>query len=231
MTVRSENSVIVIGAGIIGVSLADALVKRGETVKLMDCGEPADGTSGVSYGWINSHRKYPAAYHRLNVEGLRRWQQIAKSEPQSAVFGGHVEFADTQAHRNTLTERVERLICLDYPARWIDSAEAQGLTGLRVPDSATAAYFASEGHAFPTARVRVLLKGLAENDRFSMLRCQVSSIRENTDGVTVVTDQGEMCGRAVVVVAGNGSEKLIESAGGKLPLVPAVVNGSAFGYP
>ena len=117
MTVRSENSVIVIGAGIIGVSLADALVKRGETVNLIDCGEPTGGTSEVSFGWINSHRKYPIAYHHLNVEGLRRWQQIAKCEPQSAVFTGHVEFADTQEHRNTLTERVERLISLAYPAR------------------------------------------------------------------------------------------------------------------
>ena len=76
----------------------------------------------------------------------------------------------------------------------------------------------------------MFLNGLAENDRFSMLKCQVSSIRENTDSVTVFADQGEMCGRAVVVAAGNGSEKLIESAGGKLPLLPAAVNGSAFGY-
>lgn len=230
MTTRPENSVIVIGAGIIGVSLADSLVQRGETVKLLDCGEPTDGTSSVSYGWINSHRKHPATYHRLNVEGLRRWQQIAQNEPQSVVFAGHVEFAETQEHRNTLVERVERLKSLGYPAAWIDPAKAQALTGLHVPHSAAAASFELEGHAFPTARVRTLLTKLAENERFSISRCRVTGLRDYANGVTVGTEQGEFRGRVAVVAAGNGSESLIASAGGRLPLVPAVVNGSAFGY-
>ncbi|WP_210604202.1 NAD(P)/FAD-dependent oxidoreductase [Brevibacterium oceani] len=230
MTTQLEQSVIVIGAGIIGVSLADALVKRGQSVKLLDFGEPAGGTSEVSYGWINSHRKHPIAYHRLNVEGLRRWQEIAQDDPQSVTFAGHVEFADDEEHRQTLTERVERLILLGYPAAWVDTSEAEKLTGLQVPASAIAAVFEAEGHAFPITRTSTLLDGLVKNDRFSMNKCRVTSVRETSDGVTVVTDQGEINGRAAVVAAGNGSEHLVESAGGRLPLVPAVVNGSAYGY-
>src|SRR4051812_18233310 len=59
--------VAVVGAGIIGVTLADALVRRGASVTVLDADQPGSGTSGSSLAWLNANQKLPRHYHDLSV--------------------------------------------------------------------------------------------------------------------------------------------------------------------
>lgn len=45
---------IVVGAGILGASLAYHLVNRGIKVTVIDKGHPASGATGSSFGWIHT---------------------------------------------------------------------------------------------------------------------------------------------------------------------------------
>src|SRR5215472_15005998 len=58
----ARTDAIVLGAGIVGVSVALHLVKRGLAVALVDRGEPGRGTSYGNTGIIESNTLFPAAF-------------------------------------------------------------------------------------------------------------------------------------------------------------------------
>lgn len=72
------NTVVIIGAGIFGVSTAVQLARRGLQVTLLNDGPPANGASGRSLSWLNSSRMRSDAYHRLRMAGIDRYRTLAR---------------------------------------------------------------------------------------------------------------------------------------------------------
>jgi glycine/D-amino acid oxidase-like deaminating enzyme len=70
--------VVVIGAGIVGASVAFRLAAAGARVGVACGGRPGGGTSGASLAWFNSANKGPLAYHQLNVAGMAEWRSLAE---------------------------------------------------------------------------------------------------------------------------------------------------------
>jgi D-hydroxyproline dehydrogenase subunit beta len=138
---------VVIGAGILGASVAARLATAGLRVTLLDQDHPGRATSRWSFAWINSNDKGPRPYHDLNHAGMRAWAELAPDLDGDAWYrpAGHVELAT--AGTGELEARVKRLTGWDYPARLVDPAEAAALDpALRVPPGAAAAYFPGEGY-------------------------------------------------------------------------------------
>ena len=77
---------IVLGAGIVGVSVALHLVKRGLAVALIDRGEPGRGTSYGNTGIIESNTLFPAAF----PAGLKSLIRIALKRAPEANY--HASF-------------------------------------------------------------------------------------------------------------------------------------------
>ena len=67
----ARTDAIVLGAGIVGVSVALHLVKRGLSVVLVDRGEPGQGTSYGNAGIIEANTLFPAAFP-LSLKSLIR---------------------------------------------------------------------------------------------------------------------------------------------------------------
>lgn len=136
---------MVIGAGILGASVAARLAGAGAQVTLLDQDQPGHGTSRWSFAWVNSNDKGPRPYHDLNHAGLRAWAELAPDLDGAAWYrpAGHVELA---ADRAELAARVERLASWGYPARLIDAAEAAELEPALLPADQTAAWFPEEAY-------------------------------------------------------------------------------------
>src|SRR6202045_5054368 len=62
---------IVIGAGVMGASVAFRLAQAGADVTVLEATRVGGGTSGISFAWTNAHRKPPKPYHDLNVGGMK----------------------------------------------------------------------------------------------------------------------------------------------------------------
>src|SRR5258708_23525785 len=76
----ARTDAIVLGAGIVGVSVALHLVKRGLAVTLIDRGEPGRGTSYGNAGIIEGNTLFPAAF----PASLKSLVRIAlKSAPEA----------------------------------------------------------------------------------------------------------------------------------------------------
>ena len=63
--------IIVIGAGVMGASVAYRLAQAGASVTVLEATRIGGGTSGISFAWTNAHSKPPRAYHELNVAGMK----------------------------------------------------------------------------------------------------------------------------------------------------------------
>ncbi|MGD0246676.1 MAG: FAD-dependent oxidoreductase [Streptosporangiaceae bacterium] len=142
----SSRRCVVIGAGIIGASVAARLAQAGLRVTLLDQDRPGRATSRWSFAWLNSNDKAPRHYHDLNHAGIRAWAELAPDLDGDAWYRpvGHVELASAE-RTSELTARVKRLTEWGYPARLIDPAEAARLEpALRTP--APGAFFLREGY-------------------------------------------------------------------------------------
>lgn len=228
--------VAVIGAGIIGASVARELAVSGVAVTIFERHHPGSGTSGTTFGWVNSHEKRPDSYHRLNVEGCRQHQRLAEDTAGSPPWffpTGNLEWADDAAGQQALEARVRRLQDLDYPCRWLDADGATELEpDLRLPPGVTsAAFFPEEGYVAPALLLARLL-GEAK-DRGAVLRCpiQVLALEPAPGGVDVCLADGERqrFDRAVSCV-GRWTSQLGATFGAGVPLAdPDQPGGPAVG--
>ena len=145
--VMTSRRVVVVGAGILGASVAARLAAAGLRVTLLDQDQPGRATSRWSFAWLNSNDKGPRHYHDLNYAGMSAWAELAPDLDGDAWYrpSGHVELAT--AGSAELEARVKRLTDWGYPARLVDAAEAAALEpALRVPPDAAAAFFPGEGY-------------------------------------------------------------------------------------
>ncbi len=138
---------MVIGAGVIGASVAARLASSGLRVTLLEADQPGRATSRWSFAWLNSNDKAPRPYHDLNHAGIRAWADLAPDLDGDAWYRpvGHVELAACAAE---LAARVRRLAEWGYDARLIDPAEAAKLEPSLRPQApgAAAAFFPGEGY-------------------------------------------------------------------------------------
>ena len=73
MVTAKGPSILVIGAGIIGASIAYHLARRGARVTVIDRARPAGGATGQSFAWINASYRNPKPYYRLRIHGMQEY--------------------------------------------------------------------------------------------------------------------------------------------------------------
>ena len=229
---------MVIGAGVLGASVAARLVGAGMHVTLLEADQPAHGTSRWSFAWVNSNDKGPRPYHQLNHAGIRAWAELAPDLDGAAWYrpAGNLELATSDSGRAELAARVERLASWGYPARLIDAAEAAELEpALLLPDPrATIASFPGEAYLLTEPLIERLVTSLTsqggtvltgEQGRVTGLDAgpgPASAPRVRTAaGAVIEADQ-------VICCAGRWTPGLAALAGaaGTVPLVPWDTPGS-----
>ena len=80
MNPQQKLSVVVVGAGIVGASIAYYLSRRKNvTVTVIERARPGSGASNHSFAWINSFGKDPVEYHHFNRRSMDIWHRFAHS--------------------------------------------------------------------------------------------------------------------------------------------------------
>jgi D-hydroxyproline dehydrogenase subunit beta len=155
---------VVIGAGVLGASVAARLAGAGMRVTLLEADQPGHGASRWSFAWVNSNDKGPRPYHELNHAGIRAWAELAPDLDGAAWYrpAGNLELATSDSGRAELAARIERLASWGYSARLVDAAEAAELEpALLLPDpQATIASFPGEAYLLTEALIDRLVASL-----------------------------------------------------------------------
>ncbi|MFF6804132.1 FAD-dependent oxidoreductase [Streptomyces sp. NPDC012616] len=221
--------IIVVGAGVLGVSVARQLAVAGQDVLLLDQRGAGTGTTATTFAWTNSSRKPDPNYHRLNLAGMEEHARLAEQLRGAPSYfpSGALQWADA-ANEQRLADNVERLRTLGYPAHWVTSDEAARTAGgLRVPATVKSiAHFPSEGYVLPDRFVNNLLAD-AEQHGATLAIGEVVAIKDGPERVSVTLAGGEECtGDRVVLAAGRWTQRLAARAGIDVPMVTDVGRGA-----
>ncbi len=139
--------VAVVGAGVVGASIAWRLSQAGARVRVIERSRPAAGTSGATFAWVNASAKSPRDYFELNLAGLREYQRLVEELGGAPWYhpGGNLVWV-TEDELPAMQRRVEELCAWGYWAEWRTAREVQRdlEPGLRFPDPATQFVFYPE---------------------------------------------------------------------------------------
>ncbi|MBX9387556.1 NAD(P)/FAD-dependent oxidoreductase [Streptomonospora nanhaiensis] len=229
--------IAIIGAGVVGLSIARELAGRGDDVTVYEAVRPGAGTSSTSFAWVNSHAKEPLSYHDLNLAGVRAHHALhaeLADGPRWFHPTGNLEWASTPEHEAALKASVERLRDRGYAAEWIGADDARTLEpGARIPDSVTGAVlFPDEGYVLPGEYLaRLLTDALARGVRL-VCPAPVRALAADAEGARVTLADGTVeTADAVISAVGRWTEELAATAGITIPMAdPEGVGSATVGY-
>ncbi len=234
---RSSQRVVVIGAGVIGLSVAWRLAEPGADVTIVEADRPGAGTSATSFAWVNASSKagYSAAYFELNALALQEHYRVtaALDAPSWFVPTGDIELASGAIEAAALERKVRKLRELGYAAEMLSAAGLDALEpGTAIPGGGAAAFYREEGWADTDRMVSALLRfareagaKLIEGDpvREILQAGGVATGIRSASGATIEAD-------VVVVALGRWTSAFLARLGIDVPLVdPQAVDSTALG--
>ncbi|PPF28445.1 MULTISPECIES: FAD-binding oxidoreductase [unclassified Rathayibacter] len=197
-TTASAPAVVVIGAGVLGVSTAAQLARRGATVTLVTETTVSSGASGRSLSWLNSAGIRSDEYHALRVAGIDRYRTLLARNPDAARFlrfdGGLTWAKPGRSHR----ERSAHEKAVGYDSEWLSPDEIAEWTPGVDPSSV-----AEEGAIFNPGEGWVDLP---------LLTAHLLQAFQEAGGVLI-----ENAGRTTVVVEGGRAVGAETASGDRIP--------------
>jgi sarcosine oxidase, subunit beta len=224
---------IVVGAGVVGASVAFHLAERGVETLVVDREGPAAGSTARSGALVRAH--YPTA-----LEADLAWESLTEYfEPWGERVGGGCGFTRTGFAYLVGKDRVEALkhnVALQHSVavetELVGPEELQEIEpALDTEGIALVAYEPRGGYADPTATAVGFLRA-AETLGARFERRRVTELRLRGEEMTgVETEDGPLDAPVVVLAAGAWSVPLASGVGLELPIQPARVQVSLFERP
>ncbi len=218
--------VVVVGAGIVGASIAHHLARRHVRVTVLERHQPGAGASSHSFAWLNAFGKEPFAYHDLNRRSMEAWRRFAQGLQGDVGlhWRGEMRWVHTPEDAQILQQHIQRLQTWGYPNRLITAAELCQLEPGLVPGPVSAASLGPiDGHVEPLKVIVACLQQARTRGTVVSPHTPVTGLRLDTTGSTVRrvqavhTPQGEIACDAVVLAAGTATTALAALAGLSIP--------------
>lgn len=213
----SAKSILVVGAGIIGASIAWHLAKAGAKVTLLAEGEAGGVATPNTFAWINASWGNPEPYFRLRTRSMAEWTRLAADVPGLPLsWCGGLLWDLPQAELEAYAEERARW---GHPIRRVGPDEAARIEPRLADLPPAAVHVASEGVAEPVATTRVLIAAAQALGAELRTGVKVKSLRIAGEAVRgVETSAGFLEADAVVVAAGAATPALAATAGLVVPL-------------
>lgn len=206
--------VVVVGAGIVGASVAYHVARRGAAVTLVDKGLPGSGVTSDSFAWIGNSGVVTGPVAALRQSSTDDYRRL-----EAELAGVRVRWTGS----------------LSWGADW-PSSEAELGPGQRLVDAGViaelepnlrqlppqAVHASGDGAVDPVAVTEALVQGAREHGADVVLGTAVTSVRTRrgqVDGVD--TSAGVLYAGTVVVAAGVDAPQLGASVGIEVPVAPS----------
>jgi len=212
----SAKEVIVIGAGIIGASIAWHLTKAGARVTVLTERDAGGVATPNSFAWINASWGNPETYFQLRSRAMAEWTRLAKELPglPLAWCGGLCWDLPVDRLEAYATEHSAWGYGIERVGRERAARIEPNLAEL--PDFAL--YVAEEGVAEPVATAKALLAD-AERHGTKMTAGTVTALVRSNGKVTgVEISNDRFAADEVVIAAGIGAPAIAATAGVNLPI-------------
>lgn len=207
------EKIVIIGAGLIGATLAFQLSRLGRAVTVVDTGLPAGQASGRSFGWINASYALSDAHFALRFAGMAAHDRLARALPGHHRTSGCLWWEEEGA---AFSATAQKLQSAGYPLQHLDR---KGILArepaLRHPPE-QALFFPTEAWVDAAALTRALLAASGARV-LTGLAAQIATAEDRVIGVA--TPLGLIPADQVVIAAGLGAPALLAPLGVNLPML------------
>jgi sarcosine oxidase subunit beta len=216
-------SVVIVGGGVIGTSVAFHLAEAGVDVALLERDQLGSGSTCRAAGGVRAQFS-----DALNIEiaqrSLRAFREFARRPGWEIDFNqvGYLFVLSRESDVAIFERNVQLQNDYGVPSRILSPAQARELCPLLAGDDILAAAFSPEdGHLTPEAVVQGYASGARALGAHIRVGCEVLDITSSGGEITeVVTTHGAVRTGTVVCAAGAWSRSCGEMVGVELPVTP-----------
>jgi glycine/D-amino acid oxidase-like deaminating enzyme len=216
----ARASVVVIGAGIIGISTALELAERGVDVVVVEKGEVAGEQSSRNWGWCRQMGRDPREIP-LMIESLRLWRGMNARLNGETGFKqcGVIYLAETEKqladHEKWLTAWGQPN---GIPTRMVNGTDVDTLLPGGVKRWAGGMYTINDGRAEPFIAVPAMARALQAQGGKIFTQCAARGVEMQAGRVvSVVTEHGYIATDSVVLAGGYWSRRFLNNLGLRFP--------------
>lgn len=231
MTSSREIDTLVLGGGIVGMSIAYGLAKSGERVRLLDEGDDAFRAARGNFGlvWVQGKGRGNPEYARWTIAAAERWPAFAQElamqtgiDVELSQIGGLTICLDENelAERASNLEAVRQTIGSQYAYDVLTPSQLREISPFAGPDVAGAVYCPLDGHVSPLKLLCALVRGFKSLGGELIVDGRVSHIDYRGEAFHVYTKGAEHIAGRVVLAAGLGNRDLAPMVGLKAPVKP-----------
>lgn len=218
-----RNTVIVVGGGVVGCSIAWHLARKGAEVVVIEERAIAAAASGASAGGVRQQGRDPREMP-LAIAAIARWEHLEEELGADIHYyrEGHIKLYEREedvaiAHQAI---RDQRALSLD-----ITVVEGQALHDLVpgiAPHIVAGTYTANDGHANPVLTTEAFAAAAQREGAQIRTGVQVTGVTRSGERITgITTSDGEIAGDHVVLATGAWTRDLVSPLGVDLPIFPA----------
>lgn len=222
MNASAPWDVGVVGAGVIGSSIAYHLARAGADVLLADPGAPQfPSASWASAGGVRRQNRDPREWP-LTIEAARRWPQLEEELGADCEFrdGGHFHVVEDAEALDRIRERVADQRAGGVDVELVDGKEAREIAPILAASVIGGMYTRGDGQANPRLTTQAFQQAAVHR-----------GARRRDDAVSgFATDRGQVVGimfgaeivrvQWAVLAAGVWTPSLVRSLGVDLPIRP-----------
>lgn len=231
MTGARHIDTLVLGGGVVGMSIAYGLARAGESVRVLDGSDDAFRASRGNFGlvWVQGKGRGRPAYARWTMESARRWPVLA--EELARLTGTDVELSqiggltmcldeDELAERGAALESVRRELGTPYPYEVLDARALRELSPHTGPDVVGAVFSPLDGHVNPLQLLRALVQGFEARGGELRAGVEVDRIEHRAGEFRVHAGGATHAAGRLVLAAGLGNLELAPQVGLNAPVAP-----------
>ena len=231
---RSHSRTLIIGAGIIGLSIGWELARSGGRVVLFEAGEAGRGASHVAAGMLAPDAELEfeeTTLHALNTESRRRWPAFA--DALEADTGGDVGLrtegtfivADDRDAAEALQRRHRFQQDQGLDVEWWSGDEARAQEPFLAPRLSAALWSPNDHQVDNRSVVDALQTGVRKHGGRLHEHTPIEAVDPDASRPAVVTADGDRVEGDTVVVAAGAWSRSLDGLNGALPIRP--VKGEA----
>jgi glycine/D-amino acid oxidase-like deaminating enzyme len=213
----ASKEVIIVGAGIIGASIAWHLTRAGAGVTIVETAAPGGVATPASFAWINATWGNPEPYFKLRMRSIAEWTQLKAAVPD--IHLGWTGGLRWDLPPSDLEAFAAEYGSWGYGIRRVERSEAARIEPNLVEPPDLAVHVAGEGAVEPALAARALVADAVRGGATLLSGTRVLAlVHENGRVAGIRTADGIVRTDEVVLAAGIASPAIAATAGIDLSL-------------
>jgi glycine/D-amino acid oxidase-like deaminating enzyme len=211
--ISKKDKIIIIGAGIVGSSIAYHLTKMGAEVTVIERDRPAAHASGRNFGWLHaSYPTQPYSFHHLLRLSLLAYHKLETEIDIDIHWGGSFEWHASKVSQKMLAQEVEVQQGYGVPIEMISGEQAHELEpNVKFDKEASMAFSKSDGAVYAIEVVNEFLRKTINLGGQVLYPVTYENVKVKRGKIVAVrTSIGEIEADRVVFACGIDADELLK---------------------